>query len=364
MTNLHTQPQPQPHYTMKKGIVEKMNLNIREAQKKAAQLDAALSRSEQQKSNEALAARTKQRKAIPQNFYNDKELIADALITENPEVLAACAVYDFNHLGQKGYSPLIRTEVRAKLAQSFTDKDKWETFMGYMKFAEDLRVFAKDLASPIKTYTTCVTTMALFLEKYESIERDKIIFDILFQCVTMGSGHTGIKYALHSDATEPKKSLDETTPEELLAEMNEVHKGNGVIFKDGGQGELVADIEEGGLYEKIMGIKSLAEVYMTYCKSHIEAAEEYIAKHDYSLFVPRIFTETIADIKEEKITRPIIAPDYHRSEINRKKREGLPITPEEERMAVVPDYNAMEPTKEQKQQAINDFTTYRNATRY
>lgn len=357
--------------------------SLRNIQNEASKIDEALARKEQEEENEQLAARIKERKAAR------KGLDVDEIIKSGtPEEKAALAVsdYDASSFCKGGFlSPENKKALKASIA---TYEDS-VTFMGYLKLYSDLVFCENRLAYLFKRYQVEVALLSKLIDKYEAIQKDLGIYQAIYgERVGSGSGR-GIKYNLTNDKTNAK-DISQTTPEALLVEFNEVHKGDGVIFKDNVKGNLVegtlydgngitiygeinedgsktliADIDfKGGLYDQIKDQAKECEKELSYVKGAIEAIEDYVIGNCFLAFVPNRMELTIENVKEERFSRSVIAPGYHQSQLNYKRDDkGETVTKEEEYEAVVPDYYEVQADEDVKEDFLKFIIKRRNERR-
>lgn len=343
----------------------------RDIQKQAARIDAILSRSEQEENNRLLALRIEERKAARPDIT-----IADVIKKGTPEEKAILHLRNFD---SKKYGKSVLSEKEQKdLVYSFTSVEEKAIFLNYLKLYADLGQYADKLLYVIKMYEVEAALLSKLIDKYENVQKDVPLFEILYGSLVMSNGHSGMGYNLQDNDKTKMKRLDDTTPEALLAEMNEAHKNDGVIFRANLKGELkremrpvgkgvkynkwinidgeetlIADIDfKGGLYDQIKEQAETCEKNLTFVKAYIEAIEEYLDENGYYDFSPSRLLNAIKNIKEQNFTRDIIAHEYHRSYINDKRSNGEEVTKGEEYEAVVPDYRDIKAHKIIKESCI------------
>ena len=328
----------------------------RSPRKKAAQLDADLY-NEQEENNRLLALRIEERKAARPDMA-----VADVIKDGTPEEKAMLRLKDYDLTKVSGKGFLSKEEIRELHFSYETTEDK-AAFLNYLKLYSDLFKYADRLLGVIKMYEVEVALLSKLIDKYEAIDRDLLIYYILYGSLVGTKGHSDITYNLHDNDRTKMKSLDDTTPEALLEEFNDIYKNDGVVFKDPKQdGTLVADIDfKGGLYDQIKEQAEKTERYLSYVIAYIEPVEEYIDENYYNDFVPSSLVNIINDIKEQRFSRRIIAKEYHLSRLNDKRKNGEAITKKEEYEAVVPDYREVVPDQEVKDSCYKCIRDYRNA---
>ena len=216
--------------------------------------------------------------------------------------------------------------------------------------------YAAKLDKVYQGYLLRVSELARLIDKYETLEGNTMLYELLYSCVTHKRGKTGIKYSLVDNI--PQKSLDDTTPEGLLAEMNDLHKDDGVkyiVTKNAqGEDELKANMQyNGGLRERLVTKAAECATWLSYVKAYITTIEDYVGKYYLTPFLPVEMAQNIENVKGEKYTQKTIAREYHLSEINKKRAEGQAVSIEEVQMALVPDYEETTPNELVAQSCIH-----------
>lgn len=103
--------------------------------------------------------------------------------------------------------------------------------------------------------------------------------------------------------------------------------------------------EKGGLYSQILEEAKSTTKDLSDFKAYATVAEDYINKSTLK-FMPIPIQISIENAEEERYTRYLVKNiRYFRSELNQRKANGETITPEEEKMAVIPDYYEVKPSK-------------------
>ena len=347
--------------------IEKIRKATREIQRTASKVNAALSRSEQEENNRLLALRIEERKAARPDMA-----VADVIKHGTPEEKAILRLKDFDleRMYKKGFLSL---EEQKALHFSYDTPNDKAVFLNYLKLFADLGKYADKLLYVVKMYEVEVALLSKLIDKYEAIGRDMPLYEVLYSS-KISTGGSGMGYNLTDNDKTKMKRLEDTTPEALLAEMNDAHKNDGVIIKrnvkgdlqrgtiydDGNvkiygnvnldkSGTLIADIDhEGGLHDQIQEQAKECEKKLSFVKAYIEPIEEYLAENDYYSFAPCLLENAINGIKEQEFSRNIIAKEYHLSYTNDKRSNGEEITALEEYEAVVPDYREVVPDKEVK----------------
>ena len=357
----------------------KLRNTTRSLQKKAAQLDAALSKKEQEENNRLLALRIEERKTARPDMA-----VADVIKDGTPEEKAILHLknFDMDRMYKKGF---LSDKEQRDLVFSFDNQEDKAVFFNYLKLFGDIGKYTDKLSYTIKMYEVEIGYLSKLIDKYEAISRDIVVYEILYGSRKM-SDHTGMSYNLIDRDKKNMKRLDDTTPEALLAEINEKHKDDGVIFRANVKGELkwgtlhensnvtlsgyintdqsgtlFADIDfKGGLYDQIKEQAKETEKFLSFVKAYIEPIEEYINENYYYDYVPSRLQNFIDCIKEQEYSRSIIAKEYHLSYINDKRSKGEEITKLEEYEAFVPDYRAVKPHKEVMDSCVKFIKDVRN----
>lgn len=251
-------------------------------------------------------------------------------------------------------------------------------FWNYIKLYSDIRKYVDKIGVTFQAYQLELTRLARLIDRYEAIQRDRDMYQLIYDCRLHGTGEN-MKYSIGrnkaslGDSPQPlEKKLSDTTPESLLEEFNAAHKDDGVIFRDNvkgelhrgeiydhnevkihgslnedGSGTLIADIDfKGGLYDQIKKQAKPCEDRLKNIKEYVEALQDYVKRNAYEKYVPYAAEVVDRDMKAEETSKPLIAREYHISYLKAKRDKGEAITPLEEYEAVLPDYNEVQ-TKEE-----------------
>lgn len=359
---------------------DKFEKQLRDLHRTAAKLDKALSKSEQEENNRLLALRIEERKTARPDMA-----VADVIKNGTPEEKAILHLKNFD-MGRMYKEAFLSKEEQKALANSFDTIEEKAVFLNYLKLFADLGQYADKLAYVFKMYQVEVALLSKLIDKYDAIQREIVVYEILYGSLVMSNGHSGMGYNIKDNDKTKMKRLDDTTPEALLAEFNEVHKNDGVIFRANVKGDLqwgtlhengsvsfkgyinedgantiIADIDyKGGLYDQIKEQAEECEEKLSFVKAYIEPIEEYLEGNFYHAFAPSRLELTISNVKEERFSRDIIAPEYHLSHVNGKRANGEEVTKGEEYEAVVPDYNEVQAHEEVKQSCYKFIKQVRN----
>jgi hypothetical protein len=112
---------------------------------------------------------------------------------------------------------------------------------------------------------------------------------------------------------------------------------NGAKIEKAPNGKLHIDIfGEGGLFSTIKEKADDCEYNLSNLKAYIKPFDTYMTNKKAKAFIPEFIARVIDETKKAKVAD--IAPKYTRTFLLKRKKRGEPITPEEERIAVLPDY--------------------------
>lgn len=322
---------------MNKEYLEKQLSSIR---KTAVRLEAALQAKKQEQERARLLERKNFRKEIEKNQKTEEEIIENG----TPEERASLYLSDIE-MRLYGYKRRLTLAQIKKLA-TFEKKEDKEVFAGYLKLYEGLEKYAQKLSYVFKMHQLSLSSLATLLKKWSWYEQVTVMIQIAYFSLKNTEGKTGMKYNFKNGNKEEMKSLDATTPEELLAEWNDSIEDKDVIFKPEGD-KIVADIfQKGGLYSKIKEEAKEAEETLSFVKAYIQVIEKFLLDNGFYFFMPLQMDMTINNVLGELFARSIINKKYFRSELNAKKIDrGEPVTEQEELLAVVPDYYEVDADK-------------------
>ena len=259
-----------------------------------------------------------------------------------PEERAACTIraFDLFRQGVEGEGTLTKEQMEA-LEKTIKSKAEYEKYSYYMKLYFDLRKYQGNL--------------------YKFVQLYKIGIGGLAKAIAQWEGYNKLAEALTSIFVDGRAEADiQKELQKLASTINE----KGVRYEyDPKKKAVVADIFfDGGFYEKIKSEQETAEEFLSMCKACIVVVEKFLLDYDCAFFVTPSSLETfIENVKGELYSRSLIDKKYHLSELNYKRIDkGEPVTPEEELLAVVPDYYEVKPNEEFLEFCKNGLAAIRN----
>lgn len=310
-----------------------------EVRKTAVEVEAALQVAEKRKTQERLSKRTAEREEA-ESLKTSEETSGTGTQTDEteihstphpktfeeivesgtPEEKAYCLIYDYDMrkvFGQNA-GKLTKKQKQALFDNYDTIEDR-ELFAAYVELYSDLSTYQEKLSFVFKQYQIEISLLANLLQKWEMLDKQAALLTIL----------------LH----EEQEKKQPKSPETFLKDINSMAGNKDVSFALDGD-RVVADImQEEGLYTQIKRQATKVAQHTRIVKAYVEVVENFISKGKFWLFQPMRMEFTIENFKEGRFARSLIDKKFFRSELNYKKiDQGLPVTEEEEILAIVPDY--------------------------
>lgn len=305
--------------------IKKIKERTEQLQDKAALLKEARERKKQKKMEEKIKTRIKERKAVSESTdpHDIKRIIKEGTPEERAYLIIRS--YDNKNFGLKGILELTEKQIKA-IKDGIKTEEEYDLFNSYIRLYFDLREYKSELYKFVKLY--------------------QVGIGLLAKVVTQWDGYNKMAETLTA------LLVDGRSEEEIqnkLSSLSPVINNEFVKYKyDPEKKAIVADIFfKGGLYEKIKKEQHTAEEFLRMAKACIVVIEEYISVSDFFLVVPMSMEMSIDNVKNETYSRYLISKEHHLSEINyRRIDKGEPVSPEEELLAVVPDYYEVKPDEE------------------
>lgn len=318
---------------------------LAELRKNAVALDKAMEARRKRKvrerlySDEGTAERGKSECAL----FNKpiSEILENGTIYE--KVCLAAYDYSRDHAGEA--RPLT-DEQRQQIRDSLRTQDEVDEYIEYGTIYDKLRDYNNQFRYVFKMYQLDLSMLQTLITKWEGYEQEAFLYSVLYRSLKVTKGSTGMKYSL-TDGTNLKE-LDATTPETLLQELNDHNKHMGDVRYVAVGDEIKADIDfEGGLYSKIQEQVGEAVTRFAMVKAYCLALLAYAVKRRVFGLIPTDMLELMENARYGLFAQTLAgSKEYLRSTINEKKKNGEPVTPEEEHKAVYPDYEDIKADKE------------------
>ena len=249
--------------------------------------------------------------------------IQDILSTATPKqkALLVCKQYrDHNTMGEK--TLLTEDEVNALRDSLKTNEEKIE----YNKWINVYNVYSEFtpfIGLVYKEYQARAEKLLGYLRRWEDYEQEENHLITIYE----GLKETG------------SKGVEEA----FFTSLSHLHfiDAKLVISKTDGYPEI--DIET--LYEKIKDEAKSLFVNYSIAKAVVVVLEEYTKKTRSKDFRPDVMIGAIEDIKEDYALR--VAPKYSRKLLQEKIDKGMRITNGEQKRAVYPSYDELQPTEDE-----------------
>lgn len=212
--------------------------------------------------------------------------------------------------------------------------------------------FGRRLSYQFKRFQASFAMLAVLLNRWDGYEQTakKITFLFNFKLSDQLADYVDAdKYpyepiVIYKDDIDKFYSTDKV--EAFLKGYGSTFYFDGATLKvDKDRCAFVVDVDgKGNLYSQIT--KEAKETARELCdfKAYAQAAEEYVAASTLR-YTPVSIQMSIENAEEERYTRYLVKNlSFFRSELNERRERGETITPEEEKRAVIPDYDESKPT--------------------
>lgn len=208
--------------------------------------------------------------------------------------------------------------------------------------------FGTRLSFFFKRFQTSYAVLAVLLNKWESYEYTAKQLTLLYD--TMRTSFLTIWEQDETGKptnTETIELYPDSTINNFIQDLihTNVLDGATLLFNDNTGKFYISVKERGGLYSRIQEAAKDATKDLSDFKAYVIVAEEYIYKSTLK-YMPIPIQMSIENAEEERYTRYLVKNlRYFRSELNQRKERGETITPGEEKLAVIPDFYEVEPSK-------------------
>lgn len=332
---------------------KKLEESSSQARKKAVALEAALQkkkeREEFSKMVEEERARQKERKFVIATTTEEAEgdIPSIAELIKQPEesfnstqrILEEGSIYekiflyisDIDLNSYLGSEPSLTQRDKAKIAASIKTEEDKELLTKSIKEYNILRNYGMNLSYYFKRFQTAFAVLAVLLNKWDSYDKEA-------QKLT-----TSLKRWRERD----KEVSEWFVKISLLSSVEDQWEGARLRF-DHKKDNFSVDVDgDGGLYSKIREEAASTTEALSDFKAYAVVVQEFLEKESKLQYMPISIQMSIENAEEERYTRYLVKNlSFFRSEINLRKSKGEKITKEEEKMAVIPDYYEVTPTKE------------------
>ena len=217
--------------------------------------------------------------------------------------------------------------------------------------------FGKLLSFFFKRFQTSYAILAVLLNKWDSYEYTAKQLTLLYSLMK----NSFIDICEDGEIGELGEEIyPEETRQNFIQDLLYANVLDGATLKFNKKTEnFYIDVDEkGGLYSRILEEAKSATKDLSDFKAYVVVAKEYINKSTLK-FMPIPILTSIENAEEERYARYLVKNlRYFRSELNQRKERGETITPREEKMAVIPDFYEVKPSKnvlEDCKSAIKDM---------
>lgn len=270
-----------------------------------------------------------------EEFNSTKKILEQGSIYE--KIFLYISDIDLN--SYLGSEPSLTQRDKAKIAASIkTDEDR-ELLTNSIKEYNILRNYGMNLSFYFKRFQTAFAVLAVLLNKWDNY-------------LQVAEAQTNA-YAAYRDNSLWDFATDPKDKEKALALFVEVTRkmktleGAKLRFNKIAECFSVDVDGDGGLYSKIKEEAASTTEALSDFKAYAVVVQEFLQKESKLQYMPISIQMSIENAEEERYTRYLVKNlSFFRSEANLRKSKGEEITKEEKKMAVIPDYYEVKPTKE------------------
>lgn len=277
------------------------------------------------------------------NFKSQDEILKRGSLKEKIR-LYICYLDADNYFGNE--SSLTAKELQA-IANSIQTAEQHEEVRTYYREYETLNKFGENLRFYFKRFQASFAVLAKLLyqlDKYEEmIKYSNTILDIFFNIPSLekvGKPPKGFPY--YTTEEERLKACDAVTEKLIRGE-----KWDGVLAhfsREANRFELLHP--KNGLLSRIRKESKIVTEHLSDFKAFAVVADDYCKKSKLK-YLPISIQMCIENAEEERYIRYLVENlRYFRSELNYRANKGEKVSPQEYKLAVIPDYYEVKPSKD------------------
>lgn len=277
---------------------------------------------------------------------------------------------------QAGITPLLSDTQRETLIQSFKTSKERSTLRAVVDLYNGCMTYGKYLIGLRKSWQVEAANLAILCKEWEDFDNQAATLTEIVEA--MYKGQVIIEGIDPHDPTDLLNYFSRFWKEQwaegkggakLATEQTGTDEEGRPLFK------FVADVDgEKGLYSRIQRQAADAEAYLQILKSNIEPFSDFAmgtiklpSGVELCLYISILPSALESLLDYPDATQFMLEPDtkkYHAYSIRQRREAGETITPEEEKRAVIPDYNQVEEVEKyvelSKIHLQNAFSNYYN----
>lgn len=248
--------------------------------------------------------------------------------------------------GYFGSSESLSDDERIEIIKAINTSEDHKIAHLCFKEYETLQNFGRLLSYFFKRFQASYAILAILLNKWDSYQYTAKQLSLFYELTKTAYV---AKWAEEGEISQ-NDNFVEFYPEEVRDNLifhiscSNLLEGVKIRFRDG---KFVFD-ESGsdGIFSQIQKEAASVTQDMANFKAYALVAENFVEK-SISHYLPVPIRLSIENAKEEKYTRFLVQNlKYFRSELTQKRLKGENITPEEDKLAVIPDFYEVRPTPE------------------
>lgn len=254
------------------------------------------------------------------NKKNLSKKLQDILSTATPKQKALLVCKDYSDRGALRLEPLLTEDEVTAIKNSLSTYEEKKDYNKWIAVYNVYNDFTPYFGLVYKEYESSAEKLLGYLKQWEAYDQEENHLITIYEGIKEAGGknvsEAFFKALSHLNFTDAKLAISE----------------------DG-----YPEIDIADLYRKIEAQAETVRTAYKAAKAIVIVMDEYTKKTRSSKFRPDIMKYAIDTIKEDYALN--VAPRYSRKLLQEKKDKGLRVTPEEEKRAVYPSYDEIDPTE-------------------
>ena len=277
------------------------------------------------------------------NFKTQEQILESGTLREKIR-LYICYLDADNYFGND--SSLSPQDVKKITDSIRTDEDKAEVsrylteYRTLNKFGENLRFYFKRF----QTSFAFLAKLLYLLDRYEAeLKQRNALLNIFLSIPSLEETGSTPEEAPYFTTEADKDSFTQ----EIVKRLMKMGENEGALLHYNQKSKRFNLLHpKDGLLSKIQKEAKEVEEALADFKAYAVVAEEYCKKSKL-VYLPISVQMCIENAEEERYIRYLVTNlRYYRSELNDKKKQGQKITLQEYKLAVIPDYYEIKPSKD------------------
>lgn len=268
-----------------------------------------------------------------------EEIIEHGTLEQKERLVFVC--HDYSRYFNTDAISDLGNRAKSSMVASFKSKKDLDHYNRCANEIDSLIVYSKQTLSDFTAAQAEFGKLATLLTKWEGYDKE-------------AQRHTALLFSLRNTTfwigkRENKKKLyqEEAVEEEIKKALRFTPFDGAELRYNEEKQEFLVDVDiEGGLYSQILEAAQRVAKALADYKARMVAAEEYIKHKSLLKYWPIDMIICYSDMSCEGSFHVMVKNDaYYKSALNFKRQQGETITKDDERRAVIPDYEELEPNE-------------------